>query len=201
MLYANMRPETTVLVDLDGVCALYDEAAQRLIADELGLDIVTKRSFHVEDDYPAKYRDAIKELTRRPGFIVGLEMEPGTLGAFDFMFGVDLHPVICTTAPKHNPLAASEKRTWVEDNLVPTFGSGLLETMIITADKASHTGIALIEDRPVMPGADDASWTHVIFDRTWNEDAEGLRIPRWSDLDMLLAALRVCREAYNKSES
>lgn len=189
----NYSPEQTVLVDMDGVVAQYDDAAQALIPTVIpGLNIVEKRSFYIEDDYPEEYRARIKAISREPGFIENLPVEPGTLQAIDVMLRQGYMPRICTSLPGRHPTAEIEKRAWVERELVPHFGMRIAADMVITYDKAAVQGVALIEDRAIVKNADKAVWTHVIFDQPWNEGVDGLRIPKWNDLNVLLVVLEEC---------
>ena len=178
--------------------ARYDDGVQLQIPTLLGISVVTKRSFYVEDDYPKEYKDTIKGISRVPGFIESLQIEEGTIEALDHMRSSGLFPVVCTALPGNHPTAEAEKREWVHKHLVPHLGPYILETMIITHDKFKVPGIAIIEDRPVIRGADEAFWTHIIFDQTWNQDAIGLRIPKWSNLALLDTALEQCRYNYQR---
>ncbi|OYW79414.1 MAG: hypothetical protein B7Z19_05260, partial [Polynucleobacter sp. 32-46-5] len=68
------------------------------------------------------------------------------------------------------------------DLLASHFGQTVAEQAIIHKQKELFDGIALIDDRPVINNADQATWQHVVFDAPYNRDiATDLRLKGWSD--------------------
>lgn len=102
-------------------------------------------------------------------------------------------PRICSSPIRTNPYSEAEKLGWLEEHFAPVFGSWVVEQAIITSNKAACDGIALIDDRPKVEGADRAVWQHIIFDRPFNGYSPTPRLNGWDDgnLETLLHAAEV----------
>lgn len=88
---------------------------------------------------------------------------------------------IATTAPWGNPMSASDKRFWIEDN----FGMLFHKKMFVTHRKDLLVGDYLIDDR-VKNGAAEFQGELLQFGVNW-ETGETNRFPTWQHiLDYLL---------------
>lgn len=126
----------TIYVDLDGVLANFDKAAERI----LGTDNIYKWEFVWGAD---KFWE---KLNRHPKFFQELTMMPDA----PFLWrSVELHkPVILTALPRENgERVAEQKRTWVGKHL----GWKVEVITCPTKDKPNYCkpGDVLIDDRAV----------------------------------------------------
>ena len=79
---------------------------------------------------------------------------------------------------------AAEKYAWVERHL----GAEWKGRILITSDKTLVRGDVLIDDKPLITGAEASpAWAHLLFDAPYNrpealppEDAR-VRLARWAD--------------------
>lgn len=54
--------------------------------------------------------------------------------------------------------------------------------LIITRDKTHVQGDLLVDDKPRVSGSRTASWTHVLFNQSYNKSMEGkARLSAWSE--------------------
>jgi 5'-nucleotidase len=183
--------ERTVLVDMDGVLAGFDAK----VIEILGRDYPhipipqTRKSFYISDDMAPEFEPIVHDITSKPGFFKELSVLPGALDGWEDLLANDYQPQICTAPLRKNPTSVPDKLSWLEEHFVPRFGKYVLDTAIIDKQKFKYYGIALIDDRPVIEGTAEASWSHILFTQPYNLQTEAeFRISGWGD-PMLYGAL------------
>jgi len=176
----------TVLVDMDNTIVDWDGEFIRRYSEASGQDpleveemVRNRQKFEIEENFEASEHAKVLEVIASPGFYESLKPLPGALEALQKMVeeGVDVKLV---TAP--HPLCAGscarEKFISVERLLGPAF----LERLIITRDKTHVQGDLLVDDKPRVSGSRTASWTHVLFNQSYNKSMEGkARLSAWSE--------------------
>lgn len=167
-----------VLVDMDGVATLFDDSVEAGIRQQHPeIKIVRPRTnFYICEDYPEEHHTAIQGIWQARGFYRGLEMRDGTIEGWQAMASGGYPPRICSSFIPQNPDCVQEKTDWLEEHMVPKLGPGVIDNAIFDRDKSCHDGLALIDDKPVIPGAERANWTHIIFDALYNRPSDA--VPR-----------------------
>ncbi|MDN5275521.1 MAG: 5(3)-deoxyribonucleotidase [Candidatus Saccharibacteria bacterium] len=184
----------TVLVDMDGVMADFDNAALVSISKK---DIVLRSSFYVAHDYPANLQPAIEDVYNAPEFFENLEPMPGLKEAWQEMIDNGYDPRVASAPLASNRSAVEGKIKWLDRVMVPDFGPKIVEEAIIDKQKWKYRGIALIDDRPDVPrgenGAEDAVWQHILFGWAHMSKvplaATAFRLLSWRDINGLLSTL------------
>ncbi len=172
----------TVLVDMDGVLAGFDkEVLNRIEARYPHIPLLgARQNFYVSDDYP-EHAQLVRELSDEQGFFDSLPLVDDALEGWERIIDLGYKPRICSSPISTNPNSRIEKLDWLRRHFTPVFGSVVVEQAIITKDKHEVDGIALIDDRPEIRHANEASWKHVIFDQPYNQHVPGLRLNGWLD--------------------
>ena len=156
--------ERTVLVDMDGVMADFDNAALVSIPAEQRID---RANFYIAHDYDESLRPGIEAAYNTPGFFETLEPMPGILESWQVMIDNGYHPQVASAPLSSNRSAVEGKIKWLDRIMVPEFGPSVVEEAIIDKNKWKYSGIALIDDRPDVPrgsnGENLADWEHVLF--------------------------------------
>ncbi|HEX3568826.1 MAG TPA: hypothetical protein VHT70_04085 [Candidatus Saccharimonadales bacterium] len=176
----------TVLVDMDGVLADFDQRILDQLADRHPhIPITATRSnFYVSDDYP-EHAELIRAMSDEEGFFRSLPIVDGALDGWQRILEGDYRPRICSSPISTNPYSKAEKLGWLEEHLAPVFGNWVVEQAIITKNKEEYDGIALLDDRPELRNADKAPWQHIIFDRPYNQASRQPRLYGWKDKNLL----------------
>jgi len=180
-----------ILVDQDGVLADFDAGWERDFTARWGLlapvvgQLASRRSFKVDDQYPPSWRDAVREISTRPGFFESLPPVPGAIAGLHALAAAG-HDVYIATAPlsTHRHCVA-EKYAWVEKHL----GHQWTKRVIMTKDKTLVRGDVLIDDKPHVTGSMVPAWVHVRYTRSYNADLEGVVRLTWADAAAVIAAL------------
>ena len=144
---AVAKSERTVYLDMDGVLADYDRAAQAH-----GLD-------------PAKAKD-------QPGFFRDLPEMEGARAAVEGMLDRGVKIVVLSTPPKgRSAEAEAEKKAWLGEHFPE-----LAESALFTQDKGGHGGKndILVDDHPEWSNAESFPGTIVTFKGpgTWKDVAQ-----------------------------
>lgn len=173
------------LVDQDGVVADFDrsffEAAEKNPRLRGLMTHEKRKSFMVEDDYPAEVAKELTEIYHAPGFFLSLHPVQGSIEAIKEMKSLGHHVIVCSTPlTRHDP-CVREKYTWMDNHFGPE-GSKML---ILTKDKTVVRGRYLVDDKPEIKGVleKNPEWEQVIFDAPYNRQITGkLRIESdWSN--------------------
>ncbi len=190
----NIREKPVVLVDMDGVIADFDgEALSRMAALTPGfLRQPERTNFYVAEDYP-DHIDALKAISREKGFFAALPLAERAMEGWERILDLGYYPQICTSPIRSNPHSGPEKLAWLDRHFAPVFGKHLVDEAIVTSEKHHYSGIALIDDRPVIEHSADAKWQHVVFDKPYNQNGAEPRLRGWDDpaFDEILEGARV----------
>lgn len=179
-----------VLVDMDGVMADFDGATEEYLQlHHPEISLAQRRNFYFRDDYPdAQARTVINQLHASQYFFENLEPMPAALLGWQRIKELGYEPRICTSPLHTNEWCEAEKLTWVERYL----GRAAAQAAIVSSHKEAFDGIALIDDRPTIKNAEQASWQHVVFDRPYNRHVRtDLRLNGWLDSN-LARVLQLC---------
>lgn len=178
-----MAERQTVLVDMDGVLADFDqEAAARVRARHPSIPALgTRQNFYFFKDFEEEHHKSVLAVTDEKGFFENLPLLENALEGWQRIIDLGYRPRICSSQLLTNPHCEAEKLVWLERHFVPVFGAWVVETAIITRHKHHYDGIALIDDRPEMDKETEAPWSHVVFDQPYNQDSRALRLRGWLD--------------------
>ena len=183
-----MSSSPTVLVDMDGVMADFvGLTSTHLRQNHPDIPVVEHTAFYYREDYPdPAHQKIISQIHCSQFFFRDMPPVKGALEGWQRIKELGYHPVICTAPLRANPWCQPEKLQWVEYYLGPEAA----HEAVVDKHKESHDGIALIDDRPVLKNAHDATWQHVVFDTSYNQDSpSSLRLNGWDDpnLETILA--------------
>ena len=164
---------------MDGVLADTDRAARAFLkAHHPDIPLVPRRSFYFHHDYPSDAHRAIIGAFHAQYFFRDLPEIPGAIQGWQRIIDLGYEPRICSSPLLSNKWCEAEKLDWVEQHL----GMRARETAIITRHKEQASGMALIDDRPVIKHADQATWQHITFHQPYNQHVDTpLRLRDWND--------------------
>ena len=187
------RKQKTVLVDIAGVLADFDKKAEaRIIEMHPSITLIKNRKqFHLYDEYPPEYKESFEKISREQGFYQSLEITEGAIDGLNQIIKLGFEPVICSSPVINSEFCIPEKLTWVETMINPFLINNFEIKVIIDKDKYLYDGIALIDDKPIVNNSHLAKWEHIVFDRSYNKDADKLRLMGWDDdnlSDLLMQA-------------
>lgn len=178
------REAPVFLVDLNNVLADFDGGVENeLEQNHPEIAIVRPRAhFYIHEDYPKEHHEAIKKIWQAPGFFRGLKMVDGAINGWQQLIEEGVHPRICSSPPLPTQDCIQEGKDWLEEYMVHDLGTSVLDEAIFDKDKSRHEGRALIDDKAEVTGAKDATWSHIVFDAPYNQDASTtLRLYSWRD--------------------
>lgn len=177
----------TALVDIDGVLAdwmggLRTKLHEICQASNKGypLDGDQKSWELLTGDPDAD--DLIATAQNHPELYISLPVIDGAKQGLETLERLGYNVFICSTPAEDNPTCASQKLAWIKDN----FGVRWVPKVILTSDKTLVRGDILIDDKPIIKGAMEPEWEHIIFDASYNKQAKGRRLAHWSELESVL---------------
>jgi 5'-nucleotidase len=184
-----MAERPTVLVDMDGVMADFDGEVSRRLGDQIPGFILPDPStdFYITKrlNDPEHVRVA-RGIQAAEGFFRNLRPIENALNGWEALKDLGYHPRICSSPLRSNLWCVADKLAWLDEHL----GAQVAEEAVFDKDKSGYEGIALIDDRPIVAGAENASWQHILFTQPYNLhiDTE-YRLNGWNDtaLPILLA--------------
>lgn len=175
-----MSERDIVLVDMDGVLADFDGGTERYLAEyHPDIAIAPRNNYYFRHDYPdPAHQDIINKLHASQNFFKSLPPIKGAIEGWQRLCDLGYEPRVCSSPLRTNEWCEAEKRDWLRRML----GSAAARAAIITDDKYLYDGVALIDDRPSIKHVELAPWQHVVYDKTYNQDAlSKLRIKGWND--------------------
>lgn len=164
----------SVLSDFEG--KVYETFKQRY-PHRRAIPPKQRTTFYASDQYPEEYYSDIEAIYNAEGFFASLEEIPGSVASVKEMKARGAEIFICTTAPKRNIYAPSEKREWIRKHLGPDW----VDKFVLTHDKTLVIGDYLIDDRPEVKGAAQPTWEHIIYSQPYNFNVQGLKRMTWDN--------------------
>lgn len=178
-----------ILVDQDAVIAAWGPQFDRCL-DTFGTDAasIPRTANQQQWDLKAGRTKAecaiIDQIMQEPGFYSGLEPIPGAREALKGALAAG-HDVRIVSSPYiSNPTCASDKLAWITKH----YGSHWASRLVLTNDKTIVHGDILIDDKPVITGSMEPSWSHVVFgDYAYNRSSPApIRMHSWGHPTKLL---------------
>jgi len=177
-----------ILIDMDGVISDYDqEFLQRWRsrhADKFYVPVEARTTFYVVDEYPEELKPLAAEIVLESGFFRDMVPVPGAKEALEEMRAMGFEVFICSSPLSTYQNCVLEKYEWVEEHL----GAAWVRQLILTKDKTVIKGDFLIDDKPLITGAQDPpDWEHIVYDRPYNRGTNKRRITwnNWKDVLVL----------------
>jgi 5'-nucleotidase len=177
---------------MDGVLADFHEGVWNHL--EKRVSVITRfpkpkpedvLEFYAEDLYDDPwFKKVVREIQRSEGFFKNL---PPINGAIDALHEIEkeFEVFICTAPLLENPTCTNEKLAWVDEHL----GGDWIRRTIITKDKTIVDADFLIDDKPLITGANESPiWQRLIFDQPYNKNTVGRRI-NWENYKEVLDKL------------
>lgn len=186
MVKAEVTGENTVLVDMDGVLADFEEPNNDIIRTHFPhiVPVADRPDFYFKDTYASNegVNDKIYEENRRPGFFRVFPVIDGAVAGWQRMLEMGYSPRVCSSPLEEHETVVAEKVDWLEEHFVPVLGSWVIDTAIFNRDKSGYDAIAMIDDRPTLRNIERAVWQHIVFTRSYNKAVEtDFRLEDWSD--------------------
>jgi 5'-nucleotidase len=191
-----MIERDVILVDMDDVIAdFYTGATSTIPADKRNL----RTKFYAEHNYSPELHTEIEATYLAPGFHRSLTLLPGVHHGWQRLIDNGFRPRIATAPNKKNPTCVEDKLEWLNETMVPEFGSTVTEEAIIDKFKWRYPALALIDDRPIVPrgpnNTDVAEWTHILYG--WEQLSvvpladTAFRLLNWYAIDDLILTLEM----------
>lgn len=181
-----MKEAPVILVDMDGVLADFDRhfitVWKNRYPDRPALDQSRRTHFRIVEEFEQQYRPDIYALFEEPGFYLDLPVMPGAIAAMRGMKNAEYDVWICSTPQKNYRHCVREKYQWVDRE----FGPEWVDRIILTRRKAMVHGDVLIDDQPILPYSETASWKHVLFDAPYNQNYSNLLRINWDTWEPVL---------------
>ncbi len=191
-----MVERRTVLVDMDGVLADFDEGVETELIRRKPSIIIPDPSLHfyIEQRFDDPEDQAlVRKIQSEQGFFESLTLMDGAIDGWQRIIEGGHSPRICSAPLRSNIWCTAEKLAWLDAN----FGPHVADAAIIDKEKWRHDGVALIDDRPEIDES-RATWRHIMFTRPANLSAPAeYRINGWHD-PTLLTTLALCAERYDR---
>lgn len=187
-----------VNVDMDGVLADFDGSVKRLLlARDPNTDVSDPSSnFYITKRLKSPEAvAAARAIQSSRGFFLNLPLIDGAIDGWNSIVELGYQPRILSAPLTSNPWCTVEKLEWLDAH----FGPEIVDKAIIDKNKAAYDGIALIDDRPVIDGAANARWQHVVFDQPYNSEVDAeFRLMYWRDRASLQRILYACAKRYDR---
>jgi len=175
-----------ILLDQDGVLADFEDGFRSIWQIRMGHEFpallpAARRSFYVDDDYPAHHVPMLEQIMTEQGFYRNLPLMPGAVEAIRILQSLGHEVVICTSPHSQNRFCIQEKLEWVEEHL----GIEFVRKVIIAKDKTLVHGDVLIDDRPQITGICQPTWRHILYDQPYNRSSATPRVT-WDNWQTVL---------------
>lgn len=175
-----------LLTDIDDVIADWSRGVDEELDAQCAPAAIPRKSdrttFNMHHNLAPEHSAIVNRIMLLPNFYARLHPIEGALEALDRL--AKQHEVLLVSTPwAGHETCASEKVGWVRRHLGPEWE----RRVVLTHDKTLVHGDVLIDDRPVITGRVEPSWTRVVFDMPWNAETPGFRMHGWSEVDDVLA--------------
>lgn len=175
-----------ILVDMDDVLADFEgkflKEWKKKFPRHPHVPPEKRKTFHIEDDYPNGLEKEIRAIFSAPGFFENLNPIFGGKKALENMQKMGHNVFICTSPISKYENCVLEKYRWVEKNL----GFEWTRKIIMTKDKTLVFGDILIDDKPEHTGAKKPFWTHVLFEKSYNQHVDSKLRINWNNWEKIL---------------
>ncbi len=182
-----------ILVDMDGVITDFDQEFlqrwRKRHPDKLYIPVEKRTMFYIKDEYPDELKPLVAEILLESSFFEEMLPVQGAKEALEEMAANGFEVFICSSPFSNYGNCVLEKYKWVETFIGPSWVSKI----ILTKDKTIVKADYLIDDKPVITGAEKSpSWEHILYDRPYNRNMNKRRIiwPNWKDI-LLVSSPRV----------
>lgn len=188
-----LKPQTIrVLVDMDGVICDFEQSFldkfREQHPNEPYIPLSERHGFYIDEQYSKikpSLREKIWNIIEAEGFFRELLPIDGALEAIKSMSSMEGVDVFLCTSPLTTSFhSVKEKFEWIEQHL----GWKWINKTIITKDKTIIAGDLLIDDRPVIKGAEKHPvWHHILFTTCHNKNINlselscEERLDNWTD--------------------
>jgi 5'-nucleotidase len=182
---------------MDGVIAGWGDEFDRMLdlAGKAGAGIPRtkdQQQWDLNEGRTPLEQGIIKLIMQEPGFYRSLDPIPGAREALKAALKAG-HDVRIVSSPFiSNPTCASDKLDWI----IRHYGKHWASRLVLTNDKTIVHGDLLVDDKPVITGSMEPTWTHVLFgDYAYNRNAPAaIRMRSWGTPDKLLELLDLIGE-------
>lgn len=189
----TLTGQPVLLVDMDGVLANWIEGVvirANELARRAGLPGEPMRpeqltSFRITECFSPEQMPFILQAMASPGLFRNLQPFEGAFDGLRGLQAAGVHVAICSSPDLANPTCADDKLWWIGHY----GGSQLARQTILTKDKTTALGAALLDDKPEVTGVMRPAWQHIVFTRPYNLHVRGLRLDGWADWEALLPLL------------
>lgn len=177
---------STVLVDMDGVMAEFEEANNDIIRTHFPeiIPVARRAEFYFADTYKAHegVGEKVYKENRRPGFFKNFPVVDGAVEGWRRILEAGYQPRVCSSPLQDHDTVVDEKIDWLMEHFVPVFGDWVVKTAIFNRDKSGYDAFAVIDDRPTLRNIGKAAWQHIVFSRSYNQSVETeFRLEGWYD--------------------
>ncbi len=178
--------ENMVLVDMDGVIADFETPNNDIIRTHFPRiePVIGRTDFYYTDTYKnyEGVNDVIYRENRKPGFFMSFPLVDGVIGGLERVVNAGFQWRVCSSPLTNHSTVIAEKIEYLEEHIVPHFGTWVIGEAIFDRDKSSYDAVAMIDDRPFLRNMERASWQHVMFTQSYNKAIEiDFRLQNWHD--------------------
>lgn len=153
----------TVLLDMDNTSYdLNGGLATRL--GEMGLTLARDiTTFYAAESVPEQ-AELIEHVIAEPDFFYRLPVMRGLQQRVRELQASGYHVIFCSSPSDLSPTCEDQKRAAIERDFDPSMAA----EAIIQKDKTVAEGVVLVDDKPLISGSVEPSWTHVLLTQPWN---------------------------------
>jgi 5'-nucleotidase len=175
-----------ILVDMDDVLADFDaeflKRWRERHPEKMYVPLEERKNFYVKESYPKELQNLVEDIYLEPGFFRNIMPMPGGIDAVKTMAQLGLEVFFCTSPLTAYKNCVLEKYEWVDKH----FGPEWINRIVLTKDKTLVKGDILIDDKPVITGAESTQmWEHILYDRPYNRDINRKRLT-WQNWKQVL---------------
>lgn len=180
---------TRILVDMDAVIAAWGDEFDQCLdcygSEAAGIPRTKdQQQWNLKAGRTEREKAIIDQIMAEPHFYRDLQPIEGAKQALKSALAAGHDVRIVSTPDTSNPTCASDKLDW----LVRHHGAEWAKRLILTADKTVIHGDILVDDKPIITGDMEPTWTHVVFgDYAYNRtSAAPIRMRSWGAPEKLI---------------
>lgn len=171
----------TILVDMDGVCAMFVDEVLRMYNQDYNDNLTAKdiTQHGMQHCVKPECGRAIFKYFHTRGLFSNLELIEGAKDGIQTLLNRG-HDIVFVTKPVgHSLSCVAEKQSWVDKHF-PMIGS---DNMVFTGQKHRVIGDVLIDD--LADNHKQFRGARILFDQPWNQKESGYidyRAKSWQDI-------------------